>query len=56
MNKGILNKILTDPGQIELERAKELIQRAEKLVGDCPHKQMVFILAIIAERLEYISN
>lgn len=54
MNKGVLNEILTNASQRELERAKELVQSAEELVGDCPHKQMVFILAIIAERLEYM--
>lgn len=50
----VLSQILT--GETELKRAKELVREAEKLVGDDPHKQMVFMLAIIAERLDYISN
>lgn len=55
MSNPSFNEMLANAYRKELQRAKELVQEAEKFVGDCPQKQMVFMLAIIAERLDNIT-
>lgn len=55
MSKPSFSELVANAYRKELERAKELVQEAEKFAGDCPQKQMVFMLAVIAERLDNIA-